>query len=434
MRLHVPGLLLTLAALGSLPESSGRAISSSTISTLELYDDSKTHHVRGFPFGIGGKPGGIKIGGGGFAAGPGKTPANIHGSKPRPIQIGVDRPPAGNPNGNQPGHTGPSDKKPSNDGSREPEKSKPKDEAPDKKPKSPEETDIRCRAEGCGSRKIPDDLTETEKKLWTKGGTGIDRLKNPTNTNPEWTQRIDQNYRVQPDGFHGLGDSIPALGLDKKFKSTDDWVTYRINSIDGDGFPVARMSFGRAKQRKENENKDNQDDDDNNLAIVGHERYRENDANRYVFMKDIGWAKDAEGKRMPNPEAEKKSVPVSQLVFEAAMRSGKWDNPKELHLISDIVENELAQKVVPAAHAAVGKKGQPAEFKKDATGEEGAQFKILLGLDNNYSYLNTVGFNREVFQGYELKSIKTLEANDDEGTDIAMSLLFERRGENLKTR
>lgn len=63
--------------------------------------------------------------------------------------------------------------------------------------------------------------------------------------------------------------------------------------------------------------------------------------------------------------------------------------------------------VIPNAHKAMGKEGQPLVLRKGASGVEGEQFNIIAGTDNNYSYLRTVGRNPDTFQDYEVVSIET---------------------------
>lgn len=73
-------------------------------------------------------------------------------------------------------------------------------------------------------------------------------------------------------------------------------------------------------------------------------------------------------------------------------------------LTSDIVENEVAKRIIPILHK---KRGPRVEWRMNGEGNEGDQFKLLAGVDNNFSYLNTVGYNPESFKDYDLVSITT---------------------------
>lgn len=94
--------------------------------------------------------------------------------------------------------------------------------------------------------------------------------------------------------------------------------------------------------------------------------------------------------------------------FYDGQRSGKLTPAEKIFLISDRVKNKEGEGIIPNLHKNFGVEGS-AVWNKDATGREGEVFKVLAGLDTNYSYLNTVGRNPEFFQDYDLISITTYE-------------------------
>ncbi|KAK7920878.1 hypothetical protein PG985_008900 [Apiospora marii] len=390
MRFNARNLILGLAALGSIPEGLGRAIPGSD--AVALYKNDGFLHARvvvePVHIGSGGKGSGGK-GGEGEGAGGGKGGGNGgKGSTPggdggdgdgSPARIGSPdgKGSGGGGSGEQPVHIGAGDK-PSN-----------------------KDPDIWCRGTGCGASggEKPDPVA-----LGTKGGKGIDLAASPKE-GTDYSQRYG-NYEFKKQGEpEGADDSIPALGLDKKygFHEEEGWATYYIKSKDQSVDPAAKMSYGRVTK-----------DGKEYLAMVAHDRHAEYDGNRYKLKPNGDNVKDADGKLELNPDGNTKAVPVAQLVYKGAQDAKVLDKPADkVFLVSENVINDAAKVIIPDALKAVGKgdaKG-PVVFK-NGDGEEGKQFKILAGLDNNYSYLNTVGRNPGFFKDYKLDSITVVWADD----------------------
>ncbi|CAG8981439.1 hypothetical protein HYALB_00013632 [Hymenoscyphus albidus] len=365
MRFSSTSILLGLAALGSIPETSGRAVPNSEI---ELYN---WNHVRAAP---------VRI-----------TPSK-----------GV--PPTIKPGSETPSHTG---EKPDSENT-------PRigtgDKTPDTTPNEPtvhigdsnlnNSPDIWCRGTGCGGESTPTLLTTSQ--LTTRGDKGLKLAASPQQ-NKGYTQQEKDHYDIEEEDFLGVEQSIPELGFDQKygFQDEEGWSRMFARSKGNPGKNVVEMSIGRAKDGVGKEY----------VAIVAHARFARYDANRYK-LDDKGEAvKDGNGKLVAADGFDAKAVPASQLLHDAAKQSGKLDGkkPEKFFLISELITNDEAKRDIKAASAAMGKSGQANVLKKGAKGVEGDWFKILAGNDNNYSYLNTVGRNADTFGGYEVVSIQTLD-------------------------
>ncbi|KAI9157915.1 hypothetical protein HJFPF1_05900 [Paramyrothecium foliicola] len=404
MRLHVTKLILALTALSSLPESSGRVIPNAVSTTVDgEYEHEANHHARAIPLRIGVKPGAIRIGAG---AGAGKTPAGMAGGEPRPVRIGA-------PKSEEKGHTG----QPSRPGT----DVKP----PNRKPPVNDDSIIRCRGESCAPP-----LTPAEAELFRKGEAAIELAESPKNWVVNYASRYgnydidppkkkkDKNGKEEDKPPSSVEKSIPPLGLDKDygFSYPSSWKTYDIKSRGNEEFsPIAKVSIARGQ----NNNKDY-------IAIVAHERFKKNDGNRYE-LDGNGKQILENGKPKENPDKDHKFVPVSQLVFKAAQKSGKLTTADRIFLVSDTVVNDAAMWAIPAAHAAINKSGQFAVFRKGAPGEEGKQFKILAGLDNNRSFLDSVGRNPDFFKDYDVISIRSHDDNFMSDIMASMSLELKRK-------
>ncbi|RDL36633.1 uncharacterized protein BP5553_05985 [Venustampulla echinocandica] len=376
MRFNIGSIVLGLAALSSLPESLGRAIPNSSPGAVDLYKYDSHYHARAAP---------IRVGSGG-KGGSGKGPGGVEDNTPHGDKDG---------NGN-PVHIGTGDKIPSGDGSGHPVRIGTGDN---------KDVDLWCRGLGCGASEDSTPsatLTEKEKTdLGVRGDKGVKLVASPEKGNVDYTQRQKDNYNTEEEPeFEGVDDSVPKMGLDKKygFDSVNGWKTYSVNSKDNLLEPLIKMSFGRAKK-----------DDKEYLAFVAHNRFAEHDGNRYKLDDNGNNVLDDNKRPVENPDKDSKAVPVSQLTYETAQLSGMLKPAEKVFLISENVINNQAQKAITAAHKALGKTGQPCLLKKDAPGPEGEHFKIIAGTDNNYSYLNTVGRNPDFFKNYDVVSIETYE-------------------------
>ncbi|CAG8956818.1 hypothetical protein HYFRA_00011207 [Hymenoscyphus fraxineus] len=363
MRFNSAGFLLGLAAFSSVPETFGRAVPKTGIS---LYNEN---YVRAAPVRITGpkEVPAVKPGSG--------TPSHT-GDKPggegTPPRIGTgDKTPSTTPN-DKPVHIGDSNVNPD----------------------APSIPEICSRTNGCRKELLSTD------KLTERGDAGINRASNPTKAKDYSTQEKD-NYKIQKSDFEGVEDSIETIEFDKKYgfdaEDAKGWQTMEVRSNVFSEDPIVKMSVGRST-------KDGKD----YVAIVAHSRFAENDGAR--FKQDSRGAPIKENDLLvPAEDAASKSVPVYQLVHDAAQQSGKLDGkkPDKYLLVSENVINDEAKRDIDAAHTALKKAGQPNVMKKDATGEEGKWFKILAGNDNNFSYLNTVGRNPDTFKDYEIISIET---------------------------
>ncbi|KAK7977232.1 hypothetical protein PG988_004722 [Apiospora saccharicola] len=264
---------------------------------------------------------------------------------------------------------------------------------------------------GKGNGEGDEDVTSPE-YLSSRGETGIKLVAAPAK-GTDYTARY-VNYKFKgPKTPEGVQDSIPKLGLDQKygFQNTEGWQTVKIFSTNNEDFELAKMSYGTVQK-----------DGKQYTAIVAHERYADRDGNRYK-LDGYSAAKDDKGKLIPSPDKDTKSVPVYQLVYEAGVKSKQMKQGDKLFLVSESIQNEAAKTAIPRAYEAMGKKNNQNEvltFRNGAPGAEGEQFKILAGLDNNWSFLNTVGKNPDFFKGYKLVSLTT---NGDPRT---MSLDFDK--------
>ncbi|KAK8086754.1 hypothetical protein PG994_001728 [Apiospora phragmitis] len=400
MRFNARNLVLGLATLGSIPEGLGRAVPRTTTDAVSSYKYEGNLHARvvvePVHVGAGGKGSGGK-GGEGEGAGGGKGGNGGKGSTPggdggdgdgSPARIGSPdgKGSTGGGNGDKPVHIGAGDKPSGSNTNQNP--------------------DIWCRGAGCGGgdSKKPDSAA-----LGKKGVKGIDLAVSPKE-GTDYSKRYD-NYKFEKEETEGADDSIPALGLkDQGFHEEDGWTTYHISSKGSNADPAAKISYGRVTK-----------DGKEYLGIVAHDRHAEYDGNRYKLTK-TGANVEENGKPVLNPDRDTKAVPVSQLVYKGAEEAGVLKKPADkVFLVSENVINDEAKVIIPDALSAVGEKGQSHVFKNGAQGEEGAQFKILAGLDNNYSYLNTVGRNPAFFEGYKLTSIKVVW-----GDSKAMSMEFDK--------
>ncbi|KAK8134189.1 hypothetical protein PG984_006201 [Apiospora sp. TS-2023a] len=387
MRFNARNLILGLAALGSIPEGLGRAIPGSDAVALYQRDGFLHARVVVEPVHIGsggGKGSGGKGGGEGEGAGSGSGGNGGKGSTPggdggdgdgSPARIGADGKGSsgGGSSGEQPVHIGAGDK-PNN-----------------------QDPDIWCRGTGCGGSgsEKPDPVA-----LGTKGTKGIDLAASPKEGTDYNKDGRYNNYKFEKqEDAEGADDSIPALGLEKNygFEPEESFTTYHIQAKGKSVDPVAKISYGRVTK-----------DGKEYLAIVAHDRHAEYDGNRYKLKDNGDNEKNADGTLVPNPDASTKAVPVAQLVYKGAEEAKMLDRPVEkVFLVSENVINDAAKVIIPDALKAVGKGDAtgPVVFKNGAAGKEGEQFKILAGLDNNYSYLNTVGRNPGFFKDYKLDSI-----------------------------
>jgi hypothetical protein len=247
-----------------------------------------------------------------------------------------------------------------------------------------------------GGANNQEDVT-SPKYLASRGQTGIDLVANPKK-GTDYTDRL-VNYRfAAPKTPEGVEYSIPKLGMGEKygFQNEEGWKTVNIFSKNNPELEVAKMSYGTAQK-----------DGKTYTSIVAHDLYADRDGNRYK-LDGFSAAKDSKGNPIPSPDKDTKSVPVYQLVYEAGVKSQQMKQGDKLFLVSESVVNTAAKTAIPAAYKAMGKKEtEVITFKNGAQGAEGEQFKILAGLDNNWSYLNTVGKNPEFFKDYKLVSITT---------------------------
>lgn len=246
-----------------------------------MYNNGNTYHARAVPVRVGSGGKGGKGGGSGD-----KTPDGDKDVDGNPVHIGTgDKTPEGG--NDKPVRIGAGDDK---------------------------DVDLWCRGSGCG----PSDdttasptLTDTEKlTLSERGDKGLKLVANPEKGKVDYTQRQKENYNIRKEDFEGVDDSIPKMGLDKKYGFRDDkedWKTYCINSNDNMIEPLVKMSFGRATK-----------DDKEYLAFVAHERFAERDGNRYKLDGNGDNVRDADKKPVENPDKDSKAVPVSQLSYEIA--------------------------------------------------------------------------------------------------------------------
>ncbi|CAG8948929.1 hypothetical protein HYFRA_00002056 [Hymenoscyphus fraxineus] len=86
--------------------------------------------------------------------------------------------------------------------------------------------------------------------------------------------------------------------------------------------------------------------------------------------------------------------------------------PERFFLISEDIENHETRRDILAARSAMGvNEGESSAvrdatvLRKDAPGVEDEMFKLLCGNDNNYSWLNTVGRNPRMFGNYDIVSM-----------------------------
>ncbi|KAK8077681.1 hypothetical protein PG996_003851 [Apiospora saccharicola] len=411
MRFNARNLILGLAALGSIPEGLGRAIPGSD--AVALYQREGFLHARvvvepvhigsGGGKGSGGKGGGGEgegagggSGGSGGSGGKGSTPGGDGGDGDgSPARIGADGKGSGagggsGGSGEQPVHIGAGDK-----------------------PSSNQDPDIWCRGTGCGGSgsEKPDAVA-----LGTKGTKGIALAASPKE-GTDYSERFGNYEFKKQNEAEPTDDSIPALGLQDKYgfdpdEGSEHFASYYIKSKDQSVDPAAKMSYGRVT-------KDGKD----YLAFVAHDRHAEYDGNRYK-LDGSGANIEANGKPVLRDDADKKAIPVAQLVYKGAQESGKLDKPAEkVFLVSENVINDAAKVIIPDALKAVGKGDAtgPVVFKNGAAGKEGEQFKVLAGLDNNYSYLNTAGRNPGFFKDYKLDSITVVW-----GSSKAMNMEFHK--------
>ncbi|CAG8956605.1 hypothetical protein HYFRA_00011916 [Hymenoscyphus fraxineus] len=365
MRFSSTSILLSLAALGSIPETLGRAVPNSEI---ELYN---WNHVRAAP---------VRI-----------TPSK-------------EVPPAIKPGSGTPSHTG---EKP--DGENTPRIGT-GDKTPDTTTNEPpvhigdsnvnNSPDIWCRGTGCGGEATPALLTTSQ--LTTRGDKGLKLAASPQK-NKGYTQQEKDHYEIEEDDFVDVHQSIPILDQKYGFQEDEEgWSRMFARSRENPDKNVVEMSVGRAKDGAGKEY----------VAIIAHARFAKYDANRYKLNDEGEALKDGNGKLVPADGFDAKAVPASQLLHDAAKQSGKLDGkkPEKFFLISESITNDEAKRDIKAASAAMRKSGQANVLRKGAKGVEGDWFKILAGNDNNYSYLNTVGRNADTFSGYEVVSIQTLDS------------------------
>lgn len=272
--------------------------------------------------------------------------------------------------------------------------------------------EVWCRSTGCGgsgSSEKPDPVA-----LGNKGTKGIELVAKPKEGTDYSKDGRYNNYKFEKqDDPEGADDSIPALGLKKiyGFDEEEGWATYYIKSEGQNTDPAAKMSYGRVTK-----------DGKEYLAFVAHDRHAEYDGNRYKLTDSGDNVRNSDGKLAPNPDGDTKAVPVAQLVYKGAQEAKMLDKPAEkVFLISENVINDAAKVIIPDALKAVGKDGDkgPVVFK-NGNNEEGKQFKILAGLDNNYSYLNTVGRNPGFFKDYKLDSITVVWTDDAKAMNLEL--------------
>ncbi|KAL1626477.1 hypothetical protein SLS56_006788 [Neofusicoccum ribis] len=375
MRFNVSDVLLGLVALSSLPASSGRAIPNSSPGAVELYNYDSNYYV---PRAI------VRVGGGGKSGG-GKSETTTTGGSGDKTTTGGDRSSDG-----QTTRIGAGDSGDSSSGSNS--------------NVHIGDPDIYCRGTGCGSSgdtSSTSTLTSAEKKVLSDRGTkGISLVANPSKGSVDYSQRMG-NYKFKEEEFQeSIDETIPAMGLDKSygFSTTEDgWKTWEVKSTNNNLEPIVEMSFGRSKAA----------DGKDYLAFVAHQRYAERDGNRFKLTKTGDNVKDGD-KNVEQPDKDTKAIPVAQLTYEAAAKSGQLTPAEKVFLISENVANPEAKKAIVDAHTALGvKDGESHVWKMDATGVEGDHAKILAGTDNNYSYENMAGRNPDFFSKYTLVSIET---------------------------
>ncbi|KAK8133640.1 hypothetical protein PG984_005652 [Apiospora sp. TS-2023a] len=375
MLFNVKTFILGLAALSSIPEGLGRAVPRTTVDAVALYKYGGNFQARGAPVRIGGGDrGGTGSGGRGNGEGDGTSSGGG-------THIGEGDGAGGNGDrgSEAPVHIGAGDNNSNNNA-------------------------------GGANKQV--DVTSPE-YLSSRGETGIKLVAAPEKSKEDYTGRY-VNYKFKgPKTPEGVEYSIPKLGLDQKYGFQNDkgWQTMKIFSTNNEDFELAKMSYGTVQK-----------DGKEYTAIVAHERYADRDGNRYK-LDGYSAAKDDKGKLIPSPDKDTKSVPVYQLVYEAGVKSKQMQQGDKLFLVSESIQNEAAKTAIPRAYEAMGKKDNQNEvltFRNGAPGAEGEQFKILAGLDNNWSFLNTVGKNPDFFKDYKLVSLTT---NGDPRT---MSLDFDK--------
>ncbi|KAK8129986.1 hypothetical protein PG999_002366 [Apiospora kogelbergensis] len=373
MRFNARNLILGLAALGSIPEGLGRVVPRSTSNSLacplevSTYDAGLEARVAPVRVGVGGKPSGGKPGGkpGGSTGKPeGSTPGGDGENTPPHILVRAMRP-------------------------AEPQA---------------------VPAGGNGNTK----QEQTPAFLEDRGGKLIEKAAHPQK-GADMSDRMSKNYKFDIEEAEGVEDSIPLLKLDQYGfdKSTKGWNTVEIRcSSCSESDPVAKISYSRVTKG-----------DKNYVSFVAHERKATNDGNRYKLDKNGANEEDASHNPIPNPDAKTKAVSVAELVFEGANKLKKQQpdllkpDADKVFLVSENVINTAAQKMIPEAL----KKFPKGVFRNGAAGEEGKQFKILAGLDNNFSYLSMASKNPDFFKHYKLSSITVID-----GGNPAMNMEFDK--------
>lgn len=351
---------------------------------MSTYDAGLEARVAPVRVGAGGKPSGGKPGGkpGGSTGKPeGSTPGG-DGENTPPAHIGSGDAPSGTSGGgDKPVHIGAGDK---------PSSGQP--------------------AGGNGNTK----QEQTPAFLEDRGGKLIEKAAHPQK-GADMSDRMSKNYKFDIEEAEGVEDSIPLLKLDQYGfdKSTKGWNTVEIRcSSCSESDPVAKISYSRVTKG-----------DKNYVSFVAHERKATNDGNRYKLDKNGANEEDASHNPIPNPDAKTKAVSVAELVFEGANKLKKQQpdllkpDADKVFLVSENVINTAAQKMIPEAL----KKFPKGVFRNGAAGEEGKQFKILAGLDNNFSYLSMASKNPDFFKHYKLSSITVID-----GGNPAMNMEFDK--------
>lgn len=168
-----------------------------------------------------------------------------------------------------------------------------------------------CRAGGCGGQTETTLLTTTE--LTARGDKGIALAADPKK-GTDYTAQETANYKIKKattEEFkdeNGVEDSIPTLEFDDKygFQAEDGWQRMEVHS----GNPheaVLTTSVGRAT-------KDGKD----YVAIVAHTRFARADSNRFQLTASGDQIKGTDGKFLVADNSGTKAVPVAQLMADAA--------------------------------------------------------------------------------------------------------------------